>query len=258
MRLPAGAPMENDDRRQLMRTAVNTAAAPITAAGHLCELCVTLLEVHGAGVSLRPDGAADATLGSAGGLVGAVAELQFTLGEGPSVDAVTFDRVVLVADLERDDGRWPVFTPAAVAEGVGAMFVFPVRLRKTAVGSLDLIRRTSGALSTENVKLGEYAAELAAGPLREWVVNTRPGRDADDHGNQPVEDDLALERVEIYQATGMVMGQMDVGADEALVRLRAYAYLHDVSASEVAWRIVARRLRFTTDGDGEDAGESRS
>ncbi len=56
----------------------------------------------------------------------------------------------------------------------------------------------------------------------------------------------ALERVEVYQATGMIMGALDVDSSEALVRLRGYAFAHDLTASEVSWAIVERRLLLDT------------
>ena len=64
----------------------------------------------------------------------------------------------------------------------------------------------------------------------------------------------SLERVEVYQATGMIMGQLGVDSAEALVRLRAYAFAHDRSPSEVAWDVVERRLALDADGWRYDAG----
>jgi hypothetical protein len=39
----------------------------------------------------------------------------------------------------------------------------------------------------------------------------------------------------------MIIAALDVTADEALIRLRAYAFTHDMTASEAAWEIVERR-----------------
>jgi hypothetical protein len=68
-----------------------------------------------------------------------------------------------------------------------------------------------------------------------------------------------LERVEVYQATGMIIGALDVDAVEALVRLRAHAFAQGRTASEAAWAIVERRtvlgedgsFRTRTDGGGD-------
>jgi hypothetical protein len=62
----------------------------------------------------------------------------------------------------------------------------------------------------------------------------------------------SLERIEVYQATGMVQIQLDVDAAEALIRIRGYAFAHDRSISDVAWSIVERRLSFRPDEFGTD------
>jgi AmiR/NasT family two-component response regulator len=54
----------------------------------------------------------------------------------------------------------------------------------------------------------------------------------------------SLARIDVYQATGMVMAQLDVSAVDALVRLRAYAFSHDLTASEVAQLLISRGLRM--------------
>jgi len=75
-----------------------------------------------------------------------------------------------------------------------------------------------------------------------------------------------MERVEVYQATGMIMETLDVSPAEALVRLRGYAFSHDMTASEVAWAVVQRRLipdaadwrsgRSQADATGRETGPS--
>jgi hypothetical protein len=67
---------------------------------------------------------------------------------------------------------------------------------------------------------------------------TRPG------GQSP---DLAVHRVEIDQATGMLTVQLGVTAGEAFARLRAYAYARDRRLADVAGDIVARRMRLDPD-----------
>ncbi len=57
----------------------------------------------------------------------------------------------------------------------------------------------------------------------------------------------SLERVEVYQATGMIQVQLDVDVAEALVRLRGYAFANGMTVSEVAWSVVERRLSFGPD-----------
>ena len=50
----------------------------------------------------------------------------------------------------------------------------------------------------------------------------------------------------MYQATGMLMGALDVDQTEALVRLRAHAYARGTTAARVAAAIVERRVSLTS------------
>jgi AmiR/NasT family two-component response regulator len=62
-------------------------------------------------------------------------------------------------------------------------------------------------------------------------------------------DPAVASRAEIHQATGMVLMQLDVGADAALARMRAHAFVEGRLLIEVARDVVARRLLFTPDMD---------
>lgn len=57
----------------------------------------------------------------------------------------------------------------------------------------------------------------------------------------------SLERVEVYQATGMIMEQLEVRPTDAVVRLRAHAFASERTASEVAWAVIERRLTLSPD-----------
>ena len=225
----------------------------LSAADRLCLACVELLEVDGAAISLMHAGATQGTFGSSGELSRRLDELQFTFGEGPCLDAVSSGRPVLLGDVDHaDERRWPAFSRAASESGVRAVFALPVRLARTAVGALDLFCIRPGPLSEESLDGGLWAAELAALPLLDlmtadvdWVA-AGEGRDG-------WEQLASLERVEVYQATGMLIAQLDVDAAEALVRLRAYAFAEGVTASEAAWAIVERRVQL----DPDDAWHGR-
>jgi AmiR/NasT family two-component response regulator len=56
-----------------------------------------------------------------------------------------------------------------------------------------------------------------------------------------------LLRAEVHRAAGMVMAQAGVTIEDALVRLRAYAFSSGRSLTEVASDVVERRLRFDPD-----------
>lgn len=220
---------------------------PLGAADRLCRACVDLLGVDGAAVSLMHAGVTQGTFGSSGELSRRLDELQFTFGEGPCLDAVSSGRPVLVGDLQDTrQRRWPAFTPAVLATGVRAVFALPVTIARSKVGALDLFTHRPGPLTEDGLHGGLLAAELAALPLLD-LMTAKVDWSAAGEGGDGWDQLASLERVEVYQATGMIMGELDVDAAEALVRLRAYAFAQGLTASEAAWAIVGRRVSLTDD-----------
>jgi AmiR/NasT family two-component response regulator len=53
-----------------------------------------------------------------------------------------------------------------------------------------------------------------------------------------------LHRLEVYQATGMIVEQMQVSPEVALSALRAHAFAQGQTILQVAHEVVVRRLRF--------------
>jgi hypothetical protein len=218
------------------------ASSALDAADQLCRACVPVLGVDGAAVSVFYGGVTVGTFGSSGELSRRLDELQFTFGEGPCIEAVSSGRPVLVADLAKgDELRWPAFRDAVLDCGVRAVFALPVTFASGQVGALDLYRTSRGALTDLDYRGGVIAAQLAALPLRELMEGTADWEAAGD-GEPGWEQLASLERVEVYQATGMIMEALGVRADEALVRLRALAFARGMTASEVAWAVVEQGL----------------
>jgi hypothetical protein len=84
--------------------------------------------VTGAGVMLLAGGIPRGSLGTTGEVSQLIEELQYTLGEGPCVDACRQDQAVAEPDLaDPVTCRWPAFTPPALRAGVRAVFGFPLR-----------------------------------------------------------------------------------------------------------------------------------
>ena len=51
----------------------------------------------------------------------------------------------------------------------------------------------------------------------------------------------------VHQATGMVAAQLEVGVGQALIRLRAYAYAHDQTLTDVARAVISHELVLDAD-----------
>jgi hypothetical protein len=233
-------------RANLEEAMVGTGGA-VESADRLCHACVDLLGVDGAAISFVRDGANWGTFGSSDESSRRWDEFQFTFGEGPCLDAVRHGRPVLVDDL-RDpmEVRWPAFAGAMLGDGVRGVFAFPVSIAATRIGALDLFRCDAGTLDNDLQDGAGWASKLAVLPLLDLMS---ADVDWEGIGEGAAWSQLAsLERVEVYQATGMVQVQLDVDAAEALIRLRGYAFAHDMSISDVAWSIVERRLSLSEDG----------
>ena len=241
--------------RSDLGAALDGAGSALAAADRLCEACVELLEVDGASISLLHRGSSQGTFGSSGELSRRLDELQFTFGEGPCIDAVQRGGPVLVGDLgDPTERRWPAFSRALLDSGVRAVFALPVTVSAAHIGALDLYRHDSGSLNRRALDGGLLAAELAALPLLDLMSDV----DWDCAGQSGWEQLASLQRVEVYQATGMIMAAWDVDPTAALVLLRAHAFTQDLTAGELAWQVVERRVPLTADGWSRPGQEPRA
>jgi len=238
------------DLRRLFVDSITGAPSALEAADRLCRACVDALGVDGASISVADGFTTQGTFGSSGAMSRRLDEYQFTFGEGPCLDAVRSRSPVLAADLAAtDEKRWPAFRDAVLTAGIRAVFALPVGQSARPFGALDLFNRRTGALTERELSGGLLAAELAAVPLLEMMGATREIADSMDA--ELGWDQLAsLERVEVYQATGMIIAALNVGPEEALVRLRAYAYARGMTASDVAWQVLDRTVDLNDDGWG--------
>jgi hypothetical protein len=215
------------------------------AADRLCEACVALLGVDAAVMSLVFDGAHAVTLGASGPTARVLDELQFTLGEGPGVDAVTGRAAVLVTDLAQAGAttRWPTYRRAVHVRGIGFVYAIPIAIVGHYIGALTLFRAHPGMLTAEQFAGARVAAELAEMPLLDLTKADLQAAVADPDSHSWAELS-ALTRTEVNQATGMLVARLNVEPAVALARLRAHAYATDRTPTDVARDILAHRLRL--------------
>jgi hypothetical protein len=245
----AGPWRDPDEERDRVRATAAIAegvrgAEPGEMPHRLCVVAVELLPVTGASVSLCSNGM-PVLLSASSARAAHVSEVQATLGYGPCLYAARLGAPVLAADLTkgRDALRWPVFAQAATAAGVRAVYSVPLGDDAVCVGTLDLYRDQPGGLGPRELRV----ARLVAGVLTVALMALPHGEDDDPGGDHPWLSGLATEHDEVYQAIGMIMVQLGVGADEALARLRAHAFAHDRTALGVARDVVSHRERFERD-----------
>jgi GAF domain-containing protein len=222
---------------RFLNVLVNASGDQPVSVHSLCAGAVALLPVSGASVTLTGEGATQVVATSLDGLARELQDLEFTLGEGPSVEATRDGRPVVVGDLASVDGRWPEFAPAAMALGVRAIFALPLHAGERSVGILTLCR--DRPMVTTAAQYGD--ALLVASLVTDLLLTLQSdaaseslafGLDVYDH------------RAVVHQATGIVAVQLRCGVDEALVRLRGYAFATDRPVDDVAKEVVQGHLRF--------------
>jgi ANTAR domain len=206
--------------------------------GSLCEAARRLLAVTATCVTLTSD-LNRGRLCGAGDVAAELDELQFTTGQGPTIDACNGTRPVLEAAVAHAGARWAAFAAAAVAAGVGAVFAYPLRLGAARLGALTLYQLAPGPLTDEQRACVAIVADVL--PLHIIAMQaTARGSGELAEGLR----DAAMHRAEVHQAGGMISAQLEVGIVEALIRLRSHAYASGRPVAEVAADVIARRLRF--------------
>lgn len=204
----------------------------------LCAAAGKSMDACGVGMTvMAPDGARGVTAAT-DAATERLEDLQLTMGEGPCIEAFERRLPVLVPDVAEAMHRWPGYVPAIHANGVRAVFAFPLQVGASRLGVLDVFRDRTGSLSRESLALCLTFAEVAVTTLLDGQERAHLSEADDGFG-----DDLGPRTV-LFQAQGMVMVQLDVSLTDALARIRAHAYAQNRPLSEVAADIVGRRLHF--------------
>ena len=168
-----------------------------------------------------------------------IEDLQYTLGEGPCVDAYQQNRLVSEPDLaDPATRRWFAFTPPALKAGVRAVFGFPLRVGTVRLGALNLYRDWSGPLSDDQNADALVMADVAA----RWVLEAQAGASP---GAVASELEAGADfHFAVHNAAGMISVQAGISVTEALIRLRAFAFSHDRQLADVAQDVIDRKFRL--------------
>ncbi len=228
--------------RASVLAALDEGGSGVDVVGRVCRACARLLPVDGAAVSVLVEPGPREVVYASDAVSSALAELQFSLGEGPCFEAHVIGGPVLVPDLAAGiPSAWPVFAAEAAEYPVAALFTFPVQIGAVRLATLDTYRATPGSLSAEELSTALRVADIAALALsgdERWLDGD--GRWMEGSG---------MRHREVHQATGMLIVHLDLPASAALARMRAYAFGHGRPLLDVAADIVAGRLRLDGDRD---------
>ncbi|WP_433662625.1 GAF and ANTAR domain-containing protein [Nocardia sp. CA-128927] len=201
----------------------------------VCCRCVALISgIDAAALTLRATQRAQDLLGASDDWAGGLDDQQYTLGEGPGVEAFTDGIPVLVADLGSEEARWPGFSDAALAVGTGAVFAFPLQLGGIRLGTLDLYRRRIGGLAAGSVAEGAVLADLITLALLLEMD------DAQSSGHEWLR--AAGSYHDVNVATGMLAAMLRISLDDAFMRLRGRAFTANRPLLEISRDVLARKI----------------
>ena len=211
--------------------------------GLLCSVATDVTQLSGAGIALATDFPALTSFCASGTIGPALMDLEMTLGEGPCVEAHRSETAVEEADLRTSTNpRWQSYGPMAVDLGARAVFGFPVRMGAVRLGALSLYRDTAGALADDQLA----DAFTMATVIGRAVLSLQAGASPGSLSSELLEE--AMFDFSVHQAAGMVAAQGDMSVKDAIVALRMHAFADDLSLSDVAASVIARRLRYQLAG----------
>ena len=240
------------DSHQRLQDARSSLAFSFERKTSLCAPFLSLIPVSGASISFLGSISAQSTICASDDVAAHLDELQFDLGEGPSWEALSSGQPALHSHVQSEsDPIWPEFASAIQGADVGAIYAFPLLVGSLQVGAVDLYSNDTGQLTHRQVADATALAKIATWQVLRRVLARNP-LDVDDFQSGPV-----FSRREIHQATGMVIAQLDVTADDATLLLRAHAFSRDRSVREIASDIVERRLSFAADHSSNPAAPAQ-
>ena len=208
----------------------------------LCAPFVSVLPVTGASLSILVSGAGgQSTVCASDATAARLDELQFDLGEGPCWDAMRSRRPVLSSRFrETGVASWPAFGEAVASDTrtgrIASVFAFPLAIGSLEIGAVDLYSTVPTDLDRASVTDALDLADVASWQVLRKILG------------EQFDDDADFARREVHQATGMILAQLAVSADDAALLLRAHAFAAGRSVRAVASDVVQRRIDFSRDG----------
>lgn len=207
----------------------------------LCGPFVSAFGVTGAAVMTLGKPLGSETLCATGVDAARYSEIQLDLGEGPGWEALASHRPVLHSNIQHGrSASWPLAWQSFREAGVGALFAFPLAVAGIDVGAITLHVSSAASLTEAQVSDATHLARiLSRQVLRRslFAFSKLEGESAGWNAN--------FSRREVHQATGMVLAQMHVTPDDALLVLRGHAFATSRPVRDVAADVIARTLNFT-------------
>ena len=161
----------------------------------------------------------------------ALDNVQYDAGDGPCLTAAR-DQHVIRIDAMDTDTRWPAFTAAARARGIGSSLSMPLDLAGETVGGLNVYGQEPDAFSTQDEQLAKGFAVQASVVISnaqaywaafELIRNLTIAMDS---------------RAVIEKAKGILIARHGLSDDEAFDHLRQQSQTENRKLRDIATDIV--------------------
>lgn len=196
--------------------------------------------IDGAGVAVFATASTRDLVYASDGVAEEIDETQFTLGEGPCLDAFRFDNPELHDDISGGAARarWPLFAAQVLGFGAARVYAYPLGGGGSPFGVLELYGGSPAVLAAhEDVTCRLFAHKIARAVLAELA----PGNVLTSGSDAGV-----FRRGNVNVACGILAAYHKISVDEAMVRLRARAFSRQRRITAIAQGVIAGD-RFDTD-----------
>jgi hypothetical protein len=203
-----------------------------------------VLPITGAAVSTVGRMLGSETVSATDDMAARLDELQFDLGEGPCWEVVRGATFVAEPDFRSDGARrWPRLVAAIDSDDIASIYAVPITVGDLRFGAVDLYSRRRILLDDGHIRQATALAEvIGRHVLRDALSNVEGGA-----GEKP------YSRRVVHQATGIVLAQLDLSPDDALLVIQAHAFATGESMMDVSTDLVNGALRFVRQSTGIEA-----
>lgn len=224
--------MRNADEATTLQTVVERAVSVV-------EPC------HLAGISIRRRHDRLETVAATDEVVERCDQLQYTLGEGPCVEAVQHEDYYLSQRLSAES-RWPRWAPRVSQEGVCSVLSIRLSTHHETLGALNLYSRDSDGWTADDVDVALIYAAHASNAMGSSRLAS---------GLQTAVEGRHL----IGVAQGMMMLRYDLTLEQSFELLRRLSSQNNVKLRDIAAQVLERRAlpeELLPRGDGGSSTRS--
>jgi signal transduction histidine kinase len=135
-----------------------------TILDRLVRRIVDILPIDAAAISLMSLNTVPRLIAGSDESAARYEHLQTVLGEGPCIAAYEENQQITIPNLSEEQ-RFPRYTERALADGLRAVFTFPLRHEDQPIGVLHLYRKTAGDLDDRDMATAQTLTDVATAYL---------------------------------------------------------------------------------------------